>query len=292
MLKKGDKIGIVSPATHVKMSDIKQGMDYLTSLGFECVLGQNALKKQYWMAGTPEERAIDINSFFKDKDIKAIFCTRGGAGSQFILDHIDYKTIKQNPKPLFGFSDITSLQLAIYSQTKVPSYTGFLLMYDFKDGKIDNLVEKSLLDILANNQTNIIAGQKVNGGQAEGVLLGGTLSMLIGLSGTEYFPLEEDTILLLEDVGEKTYRLDLFFDQLKKNKQFHNVKGIILGQFANCENDRGEDIELEEVVKEFCKDLTIPIIKEFPYGHVPSRYILPLGKKVHLNADKCEITFI
>lgn len=292
MLKKGDKVGIISPASYVELKDFQKGIDYLTSLGFECVLGENIFEKYYWMAGTPEQRASDINSFFKNPEIKAIFSTRGGVGSQKTLKHLDYKMIKQNHKPLFGHSDITSLQLGLYSQAGVVSYTGLLLMYDFKDGKIDKMVEQSLLEIIDNKQTNFAGGKTIYSGKNEGVLLGGTLSLLMGLAGTKYFPIKEDCVLLIEDVDERTYKLDLAFDQLKKNESFNKVKGIILGQFTDCENYKNKYIEIKDVISEFCKDLNIPIIMDFPYGHIKSKYILPIGKKVKLDANKCEVSIL
>ncbi|MDR1694792.1 MAG: LD-carboxypeptidase [Lactobacillaceae bacterium] len=292
MLKKGDKVGIVSPSSYIEQKDFQKGMDYLTSLGFECVLGENIFRKNFWMAGTPEERAFDINSFFANPEIKAIFTTRGGAGSQKILDYIDYETIKKNPKPFFGFSDTTSLQLAIYSQTKSVSYSGFLLMFDFIYEKIDGIVEKSLLEIFSGAQKNIKAGETFHNGKAEGVLVGGTLALLNGLTGTKYFPLKEDSILLIEDTEERTYRIDLFLDQLRKNENFHNVKGIIIGEFVDCENSMQRDISIDDIINNFCRGLNIPIIKNFPYGHGPSRHIMPIGRKVLIDADSCELSFL
>lgn len=292
MLKKGDKVGIVSPATYVDEKDFAKGIEYLESLGFKCILGKNIFAKDFWMAGTGQQRAEDINAFFTDSSIKAIFSTRGGVGSIKTLDFLDYEAIKNNPKPLFGFSDITALQLGIYSCANIPSYTGFLLMYDFKNGNIDKKVEQSLATIFNDDKLTYQGGQTVNSGKVEGVLLGGTLSLLLSLVGTKYFPLKEDTILLLEDVDERTYRIDIMLDQLKKNTNFNKVKGIILGEFADCEDYKERYINLDEIIERFTQDLSIPVIKNFPYGHVPSRYVVPIGKRAILDADKCELTIL
>ena len=244
------------------------------------------------MAGSAEARVADLHRFFADPEIKAIFCTSGGTGSQYMLPLIDYELIRKNPKPIFGFSDNTALQLGIYAQTKVASCTGFSLKYDFKTGKIDSLVEQTLRQIFNNQKLDLHYGQTVHKGQSEGILLGGCLSLLRNLCGTPFYPDLSNTILLLEDVGEKTYKIDIMLQQLTQCPNFDKVKGIVFGEFADSEIVDPEDGSIDDIIEEFCKNLNIPVIKNFPYGHTPSRTILPIGVPVRLDADNCQLTYL
>lgn len=289
-LNRGDKVGIISPSSFLKTAEtIELGIDYLRSLGLEPIEGEHIMSRSRYMAGTPEERASDLHRFFADPEIKAVFCTSGGTGSQFMLPLIDYDLIRNNPKPIFGFSDNTALQLAVYAKTKVLSVTGFTLKYDFKNGHIDGLVDSSLNTVINGEKLTAQGGETVIPGTAEGILIGGCLSLFRNLCGTPYYPDLTDTILLIEDVSEKTYKIDLMLQQLRECPGFDKVKGIIFGQFADMEVVDPEDGTVDDIIGEFCKNLTVPVIKNFPYGHTPSRYVLPIGVKVKLNADSCRL---
>lgn len=291
-LNPGDKVGIISPSSFLRnREDIELGLDYLRSLGFEVIIGDHVYDQDRYMAGTVQNRIADIHKFYADPQIKAIFSTAGGTGSQYLLPQLDYELIKSNPKPLFGFSDVTALQLGIYAQTGSITGTGFTLRYDFKSGHIDGLVEASLKSILNGEKQVVQGGQTVNSGQAEGVLIGGCMSLLRNLCGTPYYPNLTDAILLLEDVGEKTYKIDIMLQQLSVNAGFDKIKGIIFGQFAAMEQVDIEDGSVDEIIENFAKNYNIPIIKNFPYGHVPSRYVLPIGAKVKFDADTCRLEF-
>ncbi len=294
-LQAGDKVGIISPAGHLNSpEDIRLPLDYLASLGLECVLGAHVFDRNFYMAGTDSDRAKDLHQFFKDPDIKAVFTTAGGCGSQRLLDILDYDLIKNNPKPIFGLSDNTALQTGIYTQTGNPSVTGFSLKYDFKNGHIDGLVDQSLQAVINGRKQKIISGETMVKGQSEGILIGGCLSLIRSLCGTAYFPDLNNKILLIEDVGEKTYKLDLMLTQLRQHPGFDKIKGIIFGIFAACEEADEGDGTVDDVLNDFIKHLPaqVPVIKNFAYGHIPSRYVLPVGTEVRLNADECRLEYL
>jgi len=290
-LQKGDKIGIISPSCGLENKDLTPAINYLKSQGLEPILGKHINSSYHYMGGTDIERASDIMTFFEDNTIKAIFCTRGGAGSLRILPHLDYDIISQNPKPIFGFSDTTALQNGIYSKTQNISYSGFLLIYDFSHGNINPMQAEDLNNIIKGNTQSITSGETVIGGYGEGTLVGGNFYALLSLCGTPYFPDLTNKIILLEDTGIKSYQLDLMLQQLSMQKGFSKIKGIIFGQYENIRIVDECDGSINDNINYFCQNLNIPIIKNFAYGHTEARHILPIGASIKLDADNCCIKF-
>ena len=282
ILQKGDKIGFIAPSSGQQNKDLSKAISYFEKQGLEVVLASNLNDEYRYMAGTDEKRANSINQMFQNKDIKALFCIRGAAGSTRILDLLDYKLIKKNPKPIIGLSDSTAIQNALITKTNNPSFTGFLPLYDFKNKNADNLVLSSLQSALFDKKHSIRSGTCFIKGKTSGVMIGGCLSTLLYLCGTPYFPDLKDKILLLEDTDEKTYKIDLMLNQLKGQKNFDKLKGIVFGSFTDCIIVDKEDGSIEDCIKDFTSNLDIPIITNFQYGHIPSRYILPLGINVNI----------
>lgn len=289
-LKPKDKIGLVSPSRSVEKETIAKGVNYLRSLGFEIIFGEHVFDKFCYMGGTAENRAKDLMNFYKNPEIKAIFATAGGDGSQFLPPLLDFEIIKKNPKPLVGFSDTTALQNAIYAQTGQIQFTGLALSYDFSNEKLDETLDNATRNMLFGESFKIKSGEKVISGQAEGVLIGGCLSLLRNLCGTAYFPDLKGAILLIEDVEEPTYKIDLMLQQISQNSGFEQVQGIIFGKFYECTIRNPEDGDIDEVIEYFIQGLKIPVIKNFDYGHNFKRYMLPIGAKISLDADKQTIT--
>ena len=284
MLKKADKIALVAPSGCIKKEDLKNAVAFFKDLGLIPCLMPHVFETFYYAAGTPQNRAEDINNAFKDKEIKAIFCIRGGAGSSQILDFLDYETIKKNKKPVFGLSDSTALQNALYTKTKNVSYTGFLPVYDLKEGKINEKLKKSLTDVLFGKKQEYKEFDVLRKGEMEGVVVGGCLSVFNLLCGTKYFPDLKNKILLIEDVGEKTYHIDLMLEQLKMQKGFDQIQGIIFGGFLNCHPSDETDGSVEDVIRNFALKTNKPVIYNFPYGHIKERVLLPIGKKIKIKA--------
>lgn len=292
-LNPGDKVGIISPSSFLRNREaVELGLDYLRSLELEPVLGEHVFDAFRYMAGTPEDRTADLHRFYADPEIKAVFCAAGGSGSQYMLPLIDYELVRRNPKPLFGFSDNTALQLGLYARAKTVTCTGFTLKYDFKNGHIDGFVDETLRTVISGGKLDLRSGQTVIGGQTEGILLGGCLSLFRNLCGTPFYPDLTDAVLLIEDVGEKTYKIDIMLQQLTQCPGFERIKGIVFGKFADAEIADPEDGSIDDVIAEFCRNIKVPVIKNFPYGHVPSRAVMPIGTPVRLNADDCRLTWL
>ena len=290
----GSKVGIITPSAALNgPEDIRNGLRYLQqTLGFEVVLGNYVYENFHNMGGTPRQRAEDVMRFFADPEIKAVFATRGGFGAQYILPELDYDIIGRNPKPIIGFSDITALQTGIFAKTGNISYAGPLLGFDFATHTIHPQTAASLQQILQGNAADICSGQRLRSGRATGTLLGTNLCVLMHLCGTPYFPDLRNSILLLEDVDEKSYRIERMLLWLQQQQGFSGVRGIIFGQFTNCGQNSPHDRDVNTLLTDFAADFNIPMIKNFAFGHVAARYVLPLGAKVQMDADACRLQFI
>ena len=289
LLKKGDQVALIAPSGWVKKSRLKDGLAWLEKQGLKPVLMPHAFQRHFYMAGSDEARAEDINAAFADRAIKAVFCIRGGAGCTRVLPYVDWKIIKKNPKPIFGLSDSTALQNAAYALSQNVSWTGFLPIFDFKNGPLDKRIEKSMHAVLAGQPQVLKGGKTLIAGKAEGVLVGGCLSVLHYLAGTKYLPDLKDKILLIEDVSEHTYKLDLMLHRLSLEKDFSKIKGLVFGQFLDCTEADSGDGTVHQIIKEFALKYNVPTLENFPYGHIKSRYVLPIGARVVLDADKKEL---
>ena len=286
-LRPGDKAGIIAPSRWLKgPADLTAGLRYLKDRGIQPVIGPHVFDTWRYMAGTIADRAADIMEFYKNPEIKAIFCVGGGDGSQYLLPHLDYDVIRQNPKPIFGHSDNNALQLGIISQTGQTAYSGFVLVYDFRHGgSLEPLTRQSLERILEGKKTLAAGGDCVISGCARGRLIGGCLSLFRNLCGTPYFPDLRESILLFEDEEEPTYKLDLMLQQISMQPGFDKVRGIVFGHFENCPVRRPDDGSIDEMIEHFTRGLNIPVIKNFPYGHGIDHHVLPLGAVCKLDAD-------
>jgi len=276
-LNKGDKIIFIAPSAQIGCEEkIREGMAYLSSLGLLPTFGKNLFKQNRYMAGSDKERADDVNSAFADNDIKAIFCVRAAAGAARILPYLDYKMIRQHPKPLIGFCDNAALQLALNKKCGLISWNGFLPTYDFKNGTLDSLVKNSFENLLSGKPLSIISGRTLRKGNASGKFLCCNLSTLMKLAGTPYFPNLRNKILLVEDRNERLHKIDSMLQQLKQQTGFSGLKGIIFGQFTDCNGDE-EDGTLLDCFNDFICGTDFPAVMDFKFGHIPSRYVLPNG---------------
>ncbi|MBR1825158.1 MAG: LD-carboxypeptidase [Alphaproteobacteria bacterium] len=287
-IKSGDKVAILAPCAQIgTIHKISAAVKYLENLGLIPVFGRNLLKIDRYMAGSDKQRADDINTAFADSEIKAIFCARAAAGGTRVLPHIDYELARRNPKPLIGFCDNAAVMLALWQKSGIISYNGFGLAYDFRtDSPLDLQIDADLKSLLSGKTYNIKSGQTLHCGKAQGELLCTNLSVLMRLAGTPYFPNLNGKILLLEDVHEKVYRIDLMLQQLKQQPDFNKLAGVIFGQFTDAESD-AEDGSIDDCFADFLHNTDFPAIKDFNFGHTASRRVLPLGAKVKIDAEAC-----
>ncbi|WP_186756232.1 S66 peptidase family protein [Echinicola salinicaeni] len=296
-LQKGDLVGLVSPSSASNDEILFQfAQETLEALGFKVLRGEHLSSRRGHLAGTDEERAGDINAMFKNKDVKGIICIRGGSGAARILPLLDYKMIRKNPKPILGYSDITALHNAIYAQTGLitfhgPNATGSWnsfnvnqfeqMFFEQKLVKFENEQEKGDDLIVKKNRI-----QTIHPGTAEGIIVGGNLTVLTALAGSPYLPDFKDKILFLEDVGEDPYRIDRMMSTLMLMGALDEIKGFIFGQCSDCDPSGGfGSLTIWQILQDYIQPLKIPAYRGAMIGHVSKQFIVPIGAKVSMDAD-------
>lgn len=290
-IHKGDLIGLISPSSPIKYGSIDDMSAYFNSLGYHVKAGSHVYQNKKYLAGRDEERVEDIMTFFSDPEIKAIVSAGGGYGSQRLLPYLDYDLISQNKKLLIGFSDTTSLSLALLKKCRMISYSG-LDGYDISQAEVDPLMTNTLNSALTQQSYQVNGGVTIHRGYTEGPLIGGTIHLATSLIGTPYLPELENAILLFEQPWLIPKYLDLILSRLYLCGIFDQVSGIIFGQFKppSFPIDSHQEGTIEEVIDDWSHKFSVPTIRDFPYSHFKRRCILPIGHTVQLDADNCTVS--
>ncbi len=301
-LKRGDKICIVSPASPTLTEKYyDRGKSALEGMGFEIVEGKYAHKKHLLFAGEAKKRADDINKAFQDKSIQAIFCNRGGTGTSHILPYIDFSIIRENPKIFLGYSDITTLQIAILNETGLITFYGPMVSTDFGKGT-NRYTMDNLFSVLTEKEKTLEfknpAGRGVITickGRAEGILTGGCLSIVAATLGTKHELKTKNRILFFEDIDEKPHRIDRYLTQLILSGKLQEARGIIFGSFTRCRYLKRDaydkyGVTLMDIIRDRIVPLNIPCIFGLQFGHVAKKLTIPMGAHVEFDATRGEVT--
>ena len=290
-LKKGDKIALISPSYHTPMENVDTASMILRDWGFEPVVGVNADKEYLGAyAGTSKERLADLNWALKDPEIKAILCNRGGYGTIHLVDLLKEETIASNPKWLIGFSDITTLH-GMSTRAGVMSIHGTMCSLMAKShgiGLTNTLLRDLLYGIIPEY---VLPAHPLNQtGTASGILVGGNLFTFSPVLGTDAdATMKQDIILFIEEVEEDLSHLDRNINTLKLNGVFDRCKGVILGEFTDCEANLDYS-SVEEMICSYLKEYDIPVICGFPGGHGDVNLPLIMGAPVTLDVQKTGAT--
>jgi len=297
---KGDLIGIISPASSPEdLSVIEKGVRYFEKLNYRVKVGKHVGNLKGYLAGTDEERVEDIHSMFTDKYIRAVICVRGGYGAFRLLDKIDYRLIKNNPKIFVGYSEITSLQNAFLRKAGLITFAGPMLSPDIASNLSEYTEDIFWRSLTSNKKLGRLKFPDVeklpgiNRGGKSGRIIGGNLAVFAGMIGTAYLPEIKNSILMLEDVGELPYKVDRLMNQLRLNNIFKQISGLLLGRFIDCyeHNPEKRTLTLGEIMDDYLRSLNIPIVYTFPHGHVKDKITVPLGINVKINAIKGFVEF-
>jgi muramoyltetrapeptide carboxypeptidase len=290
----GDTIGIAAPASPPEKPEIiDEAIKRFTDLGFKIKTGKSLRKRDGYLAGSDEERAADINALFADPQVKGIFAFRGGYGSCRILPLLDYASIRSNPKPFVGYSDITAMHLAILVKTGLVTFHGSNASSAFKpeNGEacrrmLMGVGDKSKI-LFSRDTPNPASLKTVVPGRAAGQLIGGNFTCMLRLLATPYAPDFRKAILFLEDTGEKAYRVDGMFTHLRLAGILSQIGGLILGQFDH--SDPAEEKRIAVCLKREAERIGVPCVSGAPIGHFAGQVILPQGAQVEFDADACKL---
>ena len=285
----GDTIGVVAPSNPIineNIDEIKKAKEIIENKGFKVKFSKNLFSNKNDYSATAKEKAEDINEMFLDKEVKMIWCAKGGENSNSVLDYLDYENIKNNPKIICGYSDITSLTNAIYQKTGLITFSGTnfkTIATDETDYSLNEVIKRFVegnLELGQADDKEII----INEGIAEGTLIGGNLSLIYGLTCGKYALDFQNKILFLEELGYESepslVSNHLYY--MRQNGIFDKIKGLWIG---NYEHETG--ITLEKIVLDTLEnDISFPIIKCNYFGHIEKKTVIPIGTKARIETSK------
>ena len=304
-LKKDDKIALITPGSYISEEEKEESIDNLYNLGFRVTYTDRLMQKNGYFSESDEERAADINEMFGREDVKGIMCARGGYGCARILPYLDYELIRNNPKPFIGFSDVTALHYAIYKNSRLITFHGPVGVSTFNQFSVKNFqevltnptFELTLQNSTSDNNYNQYGISVITEGTAKGELIGGNLSIVTSLIGTEYDIDFDGKIVFLEEFLEEPYRIDRMLTQMLQAGKFKNASGIALGVFKMCESDKTNpsfknSFNLMEVLKDRLGNLGIPVVYGLSFGHVVDKFTLPFGVKAELSTESNQLKLL
>lgn len=290
-LKKGDTIGVIAPSNYIEKDDleyINASIALMEASGFKVKFGKYVFEDTLGYGTSPEKRAADINWAFKDDEVKAIMCVKGGEDSNTTLDYIDYEMIKKHPKIICGFSDNTSIINVIHEKAGLVTYHGptFKSLTSWETG----YAYKQFIKTFAENTESLIMGEPedeyttIQEGQATGELVGGNLSLFTKLVCGKYAVNVQDKILFLEELGfeaaPEMVNSNIYY--LKQNGVFDRIAGLWIGNY-----EHPSKIGLEKIIINAIGDEDkFPIIKSDNFGHIDKKIIIPIGTKAEINTNE------
>ena len=290
-LKKGDTIGVIAPSNYIEKDDleyINASIALMEASGFKVKFGKYVFEDTLGYGTSPEKRAADINWAFKDDEVKAIMCVKGGEDSNTTLDYIDYEMIKKHPKIICGFSDNTSILNAIHQKAGLVTYHGptFKSLTSWETG----YAYKQFIKTFAENTESLIMGEPedeyttIQEGQATGELVGGNLSLFTKLVCGKYAVNLQDKILFLEELGfeaaPEMVNSNIYY--LKQNGVFDRIAGLWIGNY-----EHPSKVSIEKIIKNAIGDeYKFPIIKSDNFGHIDKKIIIPIGTKAEINTNE------
>lgn len=292
-------IAVIAPASPVRSWDkLERGIRYLESLGYSVVVGDSVNHADGYLAGSDQLRAREIERFFADPTVAAIFCARGGYGTMRLLELLDWDLIRRHPKLFVGFSDVTALQWALLARAGMPSLSGLMVGVDFD--RPDPAYEALFWSLLTEPRAETLLWQGTPDdvlltGYAEGPLLAGTLTLIAALCGTPYLPPLDNCILLLEDIGEHSYRLDRMLCQLMLSGVLQQCSGLAFGTFIppSSEPPSTPERPLRQIFVEYIERARpSAAVMNLPYGHIPTKISVPVGLRARLDAERQQLVLL
>jgi muramoyltetrapeptide carboxypeptidase len=301
-LAAGDTVGLVLPASQAfEASTVDLAREQLEALGFRVEVGAHALAKHGYLAGTDAERAGDLMAMFRDPEVAAVFCFKGGWGTPRLLPLLDFDAIRAHPKPLVGYSDVTALLNAIHQRTGLVTFHGPIAASNLRpfdrEGLRRVVMSTDPIGTLANppKEDDELVPRSyriltLTPGTCRGRLVGGNLTLVCALMGTPWEVDTEGAILLLEDVEEELYRVDRMLTQLAQGGKLAQAAGVVFGYCTDCPVE-GPSFSLEELLHQHVGTLGVPAMAGLAFGHREKQLTLPIGLPATLDAAAGTLTF-
>ncbi|MEU4626624.1 LD-carboxypeptidase [Actinoplanes sp. NPDC023801] len=281
-LRAGDLVALVAPAGPVPQEQAAGAERILAGWGLRTRRGRHSLGRHGFLSGTDDERLDDLNAALRDPAVRGVLCLRGGYGSQRIVDRVDYDAVRADPKVIVGFSDITALHLALWCEARLATVHGPVGVA-LRDGTPAAEAVRRTMMTTASVVVAAVPSPGGFAGRAEGLLLGGNLTLLAASCGTRHQPPTAGAILLLEEVNEAAYRVDRSLVQLRRSGWFDGLAGVAVGHFTNCPGADG-------VLAEHLGELGVPVLSGLPIGHDLAQIAVPLGLPARLDTAAGTLT--
>jgi muramoyltetrapeptide carboxypeptidase len=288
-LPPGGTIGIAAPAGPIDAERVAAGEKHLREAGFRVARRADLTDRCGFLAGDDARRASELMELWADPSVDAILCARGGYGCHRIMSQLDAQRVRDAAKPLIGYSDITTLLL--WQRRCCGGLVGFHgPMLEQPDPDAESA--EALWALLRGTASAPLRGAPAGGGRAEGVLVGGSLRLVVASLGTPWEIDTRDAILLVEDVNEKPYSVDRMLQQLRAAGKLDGLAGFGAGAFVDCEDPRNPEPSVDEVIAESVRPLGIPFVRELPFGHVARNLPWPLGVRAAIDGERGEIELL
>ncbi|MBW1800969.1 MAG: LD-carboxypeptidase [Deltaproteobacteria bacterium] len=287
-LRRGEAIGIVAPAGPVAPFELDPSIELLESLGHPIIPAPHIYQKQDYLAGEDHLRLEDLHDMFLNEQVKAVICVRGGYGTMRLLNHIDFDLIREHPKIIVGYSDITALLLGLYQKTGLITFHGPVIRDMAKKDRKNVEILMRIIRTGEQPEFDLRKATVLKSGTATGNIIGGNLSLICHLVGTPYLPSMKGALLFVEDCGEPIYRIDRMLSHLRLAGLLTEISGLIGGHFQDCGDQKAIDQLLVEVVS----DEDIPVVSGISIGHGNVNIAFPIGCKAALDTEGKGLTLM
>jgi len=290
-LRSGRKIGVVAPAGSVEGERLRAGVHALERAGFAVEMAEGILERKGYLAGSEKRRARALQDFFERDDIAAIFCARGGFGSVQLLPLLDAEVIRRHPKIFVGYSDVSILLNWLVQRCGMVAFHGPMVAMEVAQG-LDGRSADFFWGTLTGDkrQWRLEVGETIRPGAAAAEMAGGCLSTIVTTLGTPYEIETSGKILLLEDIGEKPYRIERMLTHLKMAGKLTRLAGLIFGSFTGCEGEGERGVR--EIIQDLFQEAPYPVVNGLAAGHGDENLLLPFGVRMALDGEARVLTLL